>query len=267
MFSKKTLFFDAHFHYSQCLQKNIVSELMLQNIPENEINYSGISCALTNEEFLIQEKSGKNIFKAYAVHPQNAADCNIEEQRELIEGLIKQKKICAVGECGFDFYTEELKNTAEIQNNVFLMQIELAEKYNLPLIVHSRKANERLFALSDRLKNLPAVLLHSFMGNSIEAQSLLNHGIKAYFSFGKQIINGNKKVIDCVKNLPLENLLFETDAPYQFLKGEEFTSPVEIEKVYKAGFMLRENSGFDFEGFCEKIFINACTFLPDLKNM
>lgn len=266
MFSKKNVFFDAHFHYSNCIQKNIINEFSLQNNSDNKINYFGISCALTKEEFFIQEKSGKNIFNAYAVHPQNAAECNIDMQKEFIEELIINKKICAVGECGFDFYTPELKSTADMQNDVFLMQLELAEKYNLPIIIHCRKANERLFALSNKLKKLPAVLFHSFMGNSIEAQSLLKQGINAYFSFGKQIINGNKKVIDCVKNLPMEKLLFETDSPYQFLKGEEFTAPQEIESVYKSAFFLREDSDLDFGSFCNKIFINACAFLPELKN-
>ena len=125
---------------------------------------------------------------------------------------------------------------------MFNLQLELALKYNKPLVVHARKANEKLFEYSKQLKKLPAVLFHSFMGPAHEAESLLVRGINAYFSFGKQIMNNNKKVLDCVQNLPLQNLLLETDAPFQFLKGEKFTRLEDIKKIYEAFFGLRRES-------------------------
>ena len=61
-------------------------------------------------------------------------------------------------------------------------------------------------------------------------------------------MNNNKKAIDCVKNLPVKNLLLETDAPFQTLKGEVNTLPKEIFDVYKEAAKLREESSF--EDFC-----------------
>ena len=108
---------------------------------------------------------------------------------------------------------------------------------------------------SRQLKKLPAVLFHSFPENPDAAFSILNHGINAFFSFGKQILNGNKKAIACVKSLPLQNLLLETDAPFQTLKGEKFTSPDEIKKVYEHAFHLRffQDSTQEFSIFCQKL--------------
>lgn len=252
MFRKKINFFDAHFHFPHCAQNNLIDENSVENI-------YGLSCALTKTEQEMQENCTEKIFKAYGIHPKDAAAINIENEIEYLDQLLQEKKICAVGECGFDFYDDKMKAEEEKQNRVFLMQIELAKKYNCPLVIHCRKANERLFVLSDDLKKVPAVLFHSFMGNSVEAKSLLNRGINGFFSFGKQMMNGNKKVIDCVKNLPLENLLFETDAPYQFLKGEKYTRPEEISKIYRAGFLLRENkflSEKEISGACEIEFYN-----------
>ena len=120
------------------------------------------------------------------------------------------------------------------------IQLELAEQYKMPLVVHCRKANEKLFEYAPRLKKLPAVLFHSFMGSLVEANSLIGRGINCFFSFGKQMLNGNKKVIECLQKLPLENLLLETDAPFQTLKGEEFTRAEEIERVYEAAAGLRK---------------------------
>ena len=119
---------------------------------------------------------------------------------------------------------------------MFNIQLELALQYDKPMVIHARKANNKLFEYSKQFKKLPAVLFHSYMGPAREAMSLINHGINAYFSFGKQIMNNNKKVLDCVQNLPLQNLLLETDAPFQYLKGEKFTTLKDITKIYD-GFM------------------------------
>ena len=70
------------------------------------------------------------------------------------------------------------------------------------------------------------------MGPPVEAQSLLRHGINGYFSFGKQLMNNNKKAIACAKELPDEVLLTETDAPFQTLKGEVHTTLKDIQRVY-----------------------------------
>lgn len=69
------------------------------------------------------------------------------------------------------------------------------------------------------------------MGPPVEAQSLLDRGINGYFSFGKQLLNGNKKASACVCELPSERVLAETDAPFQFLKGEQYTDLKDIIKV------------------------------------
>ncbi|MBO6101416.1 MAG: TatD family hydrolase, partial [Spirochaetaceae bacterium] len=87
---------------------------------------------------------------------------------------------------------------------MFKIKLELALKYDLPLVIHCRKANEKLFEYSKQLKKIRAVLFHSFMGTPIEANSLLNRGINGFFSFGKQVMNNNKKLIACVRYLPAD---------------------------------------------------------------
>ena len=94
----------------------------------------------------------------------------------------------------------------------------------------------------EELKKIPSVIFHSFPGTFREADSLKKHGINAFFSFGKPILNGKKSAIECVEKLPLQNLLFETDAPYQTLKGEKETLPGDIKKVYQRACELRKIS-------------------------
>ena len=195
------------------------------------------------------------IYLSYGLHPQSAGHINIKENAAFLEQLLQQKKLHAIGEAGFDYYTQDFRDHAALQEEMFNIQLELALQYNMPMVIHARKANHKLFEYSRQFKNLPAVLFHSFMGPAREAQSLIDHGINAYFSFGKQIMNNNKKVLDCATKLPLQNLLLETDAPFQYLKGENYTTLQDIVKIYEAFMGLRDESSDDIFGQVKKNFL------------
>lgn len=272
------MYFDGHFHYAVCANRSVfdVSSIRcddfrrcdsydncennvelgynsVQGIKENgnelkinvleEKNWRGLSCAHSIDEWNIQcqgalELKG-SIFQAFGIHPQIVGNCDIESCKDFLLGLAEQGKLDAIGEAGFDFFTEDFKATRELQENVWAFQLETAIRYGLPLVVHCRKGNELLFRDVAKLKKVPAVLFHSFMGSFVEASSLIKKGINCFFSFGKQLMNNNKKVIDCVKNLPIENLLMETDSPFQTLKGEENTFLSDIVRIYNGAYKLR----------------------------
>lgn len=221
-------YFDAHFHYSVCMEQGIP----MPDFKDGK-KWTGISCAHSKKEFEKQKMAADSIIHSFGLHPQNAINENIKESSYFLEKLCEENQISFIGEAGFDFFTEDFRKAENKQNEIWNIQLELALEFGLPLVIHCRKANHKIFEYSDKLKKLPEVLFHSFMGPAAEAQSILNHGINGYFSFGKQLMNGNKKAIDCVKTLPLTVLLAETDAPFQYLRGEKFTAPDEIEKVYK----------------------------------
>jgi len=185
-------------------------------------------------------------YPSYGIHPQIVKSSYLKSdfptELTYLENLLSEKKIVAVGECGFDFFTPEFKASATEQEIVFKEQLRLAQKYGVPLLLHLRKSIEKIFSYSGELKKLPSVIFHSFPGTLREAESLKKHGINAFFSFGKPILNGKKSAIECVKNLPLQNIIFETDAPYQTLKGEKETLPGDIKKVYQRACELRKIS-------------------------
>jgi len=181
------------------------------------------------------------------MHPQMP----LVQNADFLEQLLSMQAIDAIGEAGFDFFTEEFRKTESSQDTAWAIQTELAVQYNRPLIVHCRKALDRIFRDSRILRKIPSVIFHSFAGGPVEARSLLNRGINAYFSFGKPLLNGNKRSIACVKELPVEHLLLETDAPFQTLKGEVQTQPEEIRRVYAAAVKLQE-----LESSQERSFLN-----------
>ncbi|MCF0243090.1 MAG: TatD family hydrolase [Treponema sp.] len=241
---EKKIFCDAHFHFTDSLK--------FGGLDRNfKIEKGCASCHSLKEA---EDCISQGVIFSFGIHPQNL-DINLIR---VLETLLLNKKhngLCAIGECGFDFYTPELKASSELQKKMFSVQVELAQENNLPLVIHCRKANEMLFENTLVLRKLPAVLFHSFMGSLVEAESLIKKGINGYFSFGKQIFNGNKNAVSCVKNLPIERLLLETDAPYQFLKGERFTKCSEIEKIYFGAYELR-NEKKAFEDFTENLYKN-----------
>ncbi len=236
------IFCDAHLHIVEC-----------DSFPSDFIC---CSCAHSKDEFIKQEQislaSNKRIFSAFGIHPQNP----LLENFDYLEFLLKQKKIIAIGETGFDFWSQEFKNHANEQKKAFEYSVELATQYKVPLIIHNRKALDLIFAYSSILKKVNSVVFHSFAFAPRDAFSILNHGINAYFSFGKPILNGKKNSIACIKELPCERLLLETDAPYQTLKGEQKTNPSQLKDVYNFATMLR---CMEIETFASKIYENFFT--------
>ena len=229
---------DAHFHLVQCNEYRCsVPDLKLPD------EYFACACAHYVDEFLLQERACRqlagrgnlHIARSFGMHPQEP----LVENADFLEHLLKEGRIDAIGEAGFDLFTQAFKADLVRQKEAWRIQLELAAAYQKPLVVHCRKGIDYIFADIKRLKAAPAVLFHSFFGSMREAASLLAKDLNAYFSFGKQILNGNKKTISCVCALPLNRLLLETDAPFQTLKGESFTAPDEIMRIYRAAYALR----------------------------
>ena len=194
------------------------------------------------------QPSSPRVLQSFGLHPQApfSDERDFALRLEFLEGLLQERRIAAVGECGLDFFTQEFSANRAAQEKAFAAQLEAAARHKVPAIVHARKAMQEIFESAAALKKVPAVVFHSFAGTLMDARSLLSKGINAYFSFGKPLMNGAKKAILCVRALPLDRLLFETDAPYQTLKGEKATSPAEIADVYQAAFEIRA-AGSPFE--------------------
>ena len=252
----KNLYIDAHFHYFDGVLK--------QSLNYQQMNFMGCSSALSKEQWEIQQNAESYIIKALGIHPCGIDKNHFKDDIDFIEKQL-QKNLFPIGECGIDYYDGPDESEKDLQNYVFSSLIDLAVKYQVPLIIHSRKANQQLLEYSDRLKLLPGVLFHSFMGNSLEAQCFLNKKINACFSFNKQILNGNKRVLDCCTNLPLSSLLCETDGPYQFLKDEEKTYSTDIIKVYEKMFSLRKDVS-EYEDFVDKINLNYFSLFKTVFN-
>lgn len=249
-------YFDAHNHLCHSFYPSFSSP----------VDYSCISSFCTEDEWrAFPFHDRKNVLKSFGLHPQMFACADFsaedfENGMEVLGRLLKNNEIFAVGEIGFDFFTEEFKKTEKIQTEFFERQLDLAVDFGKPVVVHCRKAMDRIFSFSKSLSSLPAVVFHSFPGGKNDASSLLKKGVNAFFSFGKhQLMNGKRLSVEMLSahsDFP-GRIFFETDCPYQTLKGESETSAAEIARVYEKA---REICGSDSEKIALAAFSNLLDF-------
>lgn len=164
-----------------------------------------------------------------------------------MENLLKQDKIDAIGEIGFDFYNNSESKTIEKQTEYWNTQIEFAIQYKKPIVIHSVKATNFILKENKKLKKVPAVLFHGSKIPFSESEYLLKSGVNAFFSFGKPLLKDNKTAIECVTKLPLDRLCFETDSPYQLQETE-------IAALYKKASIIRKVSEEEICKILEKGF-------------
>lgn len=217
---------------------------------------SGVRCAASSwneDEFRFQEQlaaaaeasGGPAMVLCFGAHPQlPASDLGAARRAVALLGeLAAAGRIGAVGEAGFDLFDEGYRATEAAQTELFEAQLEIARNAKLPLVLHLRRAMHKAFAYSRELARLPAVVLHSYPGTLREAEDLLKRGVNAYFSFGTTVALNHKRAMEACSLLPLERLLVETDAPYQPLRGREYSSWGELRTVIETVAALRAAAG------------------------
>tara|TARA_Y100000589_G_C27120447_1_gene616192 strand:- start:99 stop:857 length:759 start_codon:yes stop_codon:yes gene_type:complete len=153
----------------------------------------------------------KIIYGTYGIHPHEAKNDKITPDL-IINEIKKNKKIIGVGETGLDFYYNHSDKFEQITS--FKHHIEASIDLNIPLIVHSRNAEEETYNVLNQFKNSNLkILMHCFTGSKEFAQKLLS--LNAYFSASGIItFKNSEKLQETFNFIPLEKLLIETDSPY-----------------------------------------------------
>jgi TatD DNase family protein len=151
---------------------------------------------------------------AYGLHPMYLAEHRPEHLAVLEEWIAREKPV-AVGECGLDFYVEGLDR--DLQLEYFDLQLELAREFDLPLILHARRAFDDVAAALRRVGGLRGVV-HSFSGSEEQARQFWKLGFHLGIG-GPVTYERAKRLRSIVATMPIEWLLLETDSPDQPLAG------------------------------------------------
>lgn len=177
------------------------------------------------------------LFPAYGLHPMYLAEHKPEHLREL-RAWIERERPVAVGECGLDFFVEGLDATQ--QDTYFEGQLRLAREFDLPLIVHARRAVDAVIATVRRAGGLRGVV-HSFSGSPEQARQLWRLGFLVGLG-GPVTYERARRLRALVASMPIEYLLLETDAPDQpdsGIRGER-NEPARLAVVCEAIARLRD---------------------------
>jgi len=155
----------------------------------------------------------KNIYGTFGIHPHETKLHRNVDSDFIKKELTANKKLIGIGETGLDYYYNHSDKT--IQKKSFIDHINAAKELNVPVIVHSRDAENDTYEILKSEKNNSnlKILIHCFTGSKEFAHKLIDIG--SYISISGIITFKNSlDLVNTVKNIPIENLLVETDAPY-----------------------------------------------------
>lgn len=183
-----------------------------------------IRCAALNMSLMLVGYSHETNIKAYemakrsdryystaGIHPAEAKSTYVDDIR-ILDDFVQKHNVKAIGECGLDYYYNDAPDR-NLQKVLFIEQIELAIKYDLPLVIHTREAWADTYEILNRYRGKIRGIMHCYTGSLEMAFEFIKMGF--YIAIGGAVTfknaNEAKRV---VSNIDLNYLLVETDCPY-----------------------------------------------------
>ena len=195
----------CHIYYSEVENaEEIIKECKKNNIV---MILNGID-KKSNLEVLELSKKYDNVYAAIG-YDHSVVNEITDEDLKLLENQLKNEKVVAIGEIGLDYYW--IKDNKEKQKELFIKELELAEKYNLPVIIHSRDAVQDVYDIL-KTRNLRGSI-HCYSGSTEMAKEFIKIGFNIGID-GPITFKNNKKQREMVKNIDINHILVETDSPY-----------------------------------------------------
>ena len=205
-------FTDTHTHLylsefeadrNECIKQAIAAGVTTMILPN--VNSQSIDNLLA-----IVAEFPKNCFPAIGLHPTYVKENYIDELN-IVKKFLETKKFVAIGEIGIDLYWD--KTFFKQQQIAFQQQIDLAKHYELPIIIHARESYNEIFEiLETNVDERLTGVFHCFGGTEVEAQKAVEMGFK--LGIGGVVTYKNSKLPETIKNIDLQHIVIETDAPY-----------------------------------------------------
>lgn len=247
------MIFDTHAHYDD-EQFNEDRESLLLGMKGKGVGRIvnvGASMQMSKDSIALAEKY-PFVYAAVGVHPESIEEVN-ESNIKLLEEMSKHPKCVAIGEIGLDYHYEGFDASA--QKNAFEMQIDLADRTKMPIIVHSRDAAKDTYDImkSTKAKDLKGVV-HCFSYSLEEAKKYLEWDY--YIGVGGVLTFKNgRKLREVVENISIDRIVLETDCPYLCpVRGSRNDSSY-IRDVVE---ILAQIKGMSAEEVISATYANAC---------
>lgn len=201
---------DTHTHIN-CIDDFSIDEI-LKNASDNGVEKLIIPSAYASDIDIVAELASKyeNVYGLLGVHPSEVKDWT-DDLIDKIKECAKSPKIVGIGEIGLDYYWDKSFN--DLQKEVFIKQINLANELNFPISVHDREAHKDSFDILTEFNKNSIVIMHCFSGSVEFMHECVKQGW--YIAIGGVVTFKNAiKMKEVAKEVPLDKLLIETDAPY-----------------------------------------------------
>jgi len=169
-----------------------------------------IDSTYTDAMFALENQFPDIMFLMMGLHPTSVKG-NVDEELEHVKSWLKKRKFYAIGEIGIDLYWD--KTFLQEQQQAFRTRIGWAKQYNLPIVIHCREAFDEIFEILEEEKDdLLYGIFHCFTGNIRQAKQALSYNMK--LGIGGVVTFKNGKIDQFLNEIPLSNIVLETDAPY-----------------------------------------------------
>lgn len=201
--------FDTHAHYMRSDFGDGLDSL-LESMPERGVERIlavGVDIPSSEEEIALAEKY-PFVYAAAGIHPEYAAEVPDNWESEL-ERLLAHEKTVALGEIGLDYHYPEPPH--DVQQRIFRQQLEIANRLDMPVVIHSRDASGDTLEILKEYK--PKGVLHCFSGSAETAREVVKLGMYVGFT-GVLTFKNSKKAWAACGAVPIDRLLLETDCPY-----------------------------------------------------
>lgn len=201
---------DTHSHINMIEGTPI--ESVIQNAIENGVDKIIVPSAYPKDidDVIKLVNRYDNVYGMLGVHPTEVKDWT-DDLADKIREYSKNPKIVAIGEIGLDYYWDKSFN--DLQKEIFIKQIKLANELNLPISIHDREAHKDTFDILKEHNKNSKIVMHCFSGSVEFANECIKEGM--YIALGGVVTFKNAvKMKEVAINIPLDRLLLETDAPY-----------------------------------------------------
>ena len=199
---------------------------VIKRANDNGVKYLIVSGSDRIDNFLNIEllSNYDNIFFSVGFHPDCAGKVGDEDFSRL-EKLILNKKVVAIGEIGLDYFHD--KSNKDSQKELFVRQLEIAEKYDLPVVIHTRDAFLDTYNI---LKEHDVKgVIHCFSGSLEVALKYMDLGF--YLGIGGVVTFKNSNLKNVIEKIGIEKVVFETDSPYLSPFRGEKNEPCNVKEV------------------------------------
>lgn len=202
---------DSHCHLDSRVYNNEVEPLLTQ------AKAAGVDAVVTigadmesSENVVALAAAHEMVYRTVGIHPHDATTCTQQALARLKE-LAKRTKIQAIGEIGLDYYRD--MSPRPVQKRAFGEQLDLAVELQMPVVIHTREAFEdTLEIIKPYAKKLPGGVFHCFPGDKNDAERVFDLGFVV--SVGGVITFPKASMAEMAKQVPLDKIILETDAPY-----------------------------------------------------